>query len=83
MNFKLVRGSGYTICRGNDCKKLETLVSAKGRIKRKTVCLKVTGLHAGGVFEMYFCKDCINDIYEYFKQLSPTEVNLAIITDEV
>lgn len=69
MRIALEKASGRAKCRNNSCKKKEEYISANGRIKSETTCAAITMDSAAGFNTSYYCRDCIEVIYEDIKKI--------------
>lgn len=68
MKIKLEKASGHAICRSGFCEAKSEYIN-KGRIKRDTTCAAITMSSAAGTNTSYYCRDCIDKIYEEIKKV--------------
>jgi len=69
MRIQLIKASGRALCRSKDCKRLPEYVSEKGRIKSGTTCVAITMDSAAGFNTSYYCRDCVDKLYEDLKKI--------------
>jgi hypothetical protein len=70
MKIELVKASGKAMCRNRSCKcKIEFINPKSYRIKKDTTCAAITMESAAGWNTSYYCRDCIEIIYEDMKKI--------------
>jgi hypothetical protein len=69
MKIELEKSSGRAKCRARDCKKLPEYITDKGRIKVNTTCVAITMDSAAGWNTSYYCRDCVDKLYEDIKKI--------------
>ncbi len=69
MRLGLAKGTGRRKCRNPTCKKNPQYINDQGRIKKDTTCVWIEVQDAGGYAQAYYCRDCINEIYERMKKI--------------
>jgi hypothetical protein len=69
MKIKLIKASGRAKCRNLSCRKKQEFITDKGRIKTDTTCVAITMDSAAGYNTSYYCRDCIEIIYEDIKKI--------------
>lgn len=69
MKIELKKSSGRTKCRSNICLKKSEYISDNGRIKKDTTCAAITMDSASGYNTSYYCRDCIDKVYEDLKKI--------------
>ena len=74
MKINLIKASGRAICRSKDCKKKPEYISEKGRIKADTTCVAIMMDSAAGYHTSYYCRDCIDQLYEDIRKILNTKL---------
>lgn len=69
MRIKLIKASGRAKCRNRDCKNKEEYINENGRIKKDTTCAAITMDSAAGYNTSYYCRDCIDTVYEDIRKI--------------
>lgn len=69
MRIELEKASGASKCRGPDCSMNPDYLTDKGRIKRGTTCVAITMGSAAGYNTSYYCRDCIDKIYDDIRKV--------------
>lgn len=69
MRIKLEKASGRAKCRNAGCKLKPEYISESGRIKSDTTCAAIRMDSAAGYNTSYYCRDCIELIYEDIKKI--------------
>lgn len=69
MKIVLEKSSGRAKCRARTCKKLELYISESGRIKKDSTCAAITMDSAAGWNTSYYCRDCIDTLYNDIKKI--------------
>lgn len=69
MRIGLDKASGKAKCRYEKCKRKPEYISVKGRIKKDTTCAWISAQGAGGWHTSFYCRDCIDDIYQEMKKI--------------
>lgn len=69
MKIELEKASGLAKCRSGFCLKKPEYISEAGRIKRDTTCVAITMRSAAGRNTSYYCRDCIDKIYEDMRKI--------------
>lgn len=69
MKIDLEKASGRAKCRNRSCQKKPEYISANGRIKSGTTCAAITMDSAAGFNTSYYCRECIEIIYEDIKKI--------------
>ena len=69
MKIELEKSSGRAKCRAFNCKELPEYISEGGRIKSGTTCVAITMDSAGGYNTSYYCRDCIDKLYDDIRKI--------------
>lgn len=69
MRIELEKASGKAICRNRNCQKKTEYISENGRIKSQTTCAAITMQSAAGFNTSYYCRDCIDQLYQDIKKI--------------
>jgi hypothetical protein len=69
MQLGLEKASGKSKCRHQGCKQKPEFISEKGRIKKDTTCVWISTQGPGGWHTSYYCRDCIDTIYQEMKKI--------------
>lgn len=68
MEIEIIKSSGRAMCRG-DCKMNPEYVDEKGNIKKGNSCAKITIWGAKGGASAFYCRDCIDTLYEDVRKI--------------
>jgi hypothetical protein len=69
MKISLEKASGRAYCRGAECKSDPKFISDSLRIKSGTTCVAISMSSAGGYNTSYYCRDCVDKLYEDMKKI--------------
>jgi hypothetical protein len=69
MRLGLEKASGRAKCRHEQCQRKTEYINEKGRIKSGTTCVWISTEGAGGWHTSYYCRDCVDKIYEEMKKI--------------
>lgn len=69
MRIALEKSSGRAKCRHEQCEAKEEYISKAGRIKTGTTCAAISTEGAGGWHTSYYCRSCIDKVYEQMKKI--------------
>lgn len=69
MKIELEKASGKAMCRNKTCRKKPEYISENGRIKSQTTCVSFTMQSAAGFNTSYYCRDCVDQLYEDIKKI--------------
>jgi hypothetical protein len=74
MEIEIKKASGRALCRGTNCKRSPEYVKPNGNIVRGTSCAYIVIQTAGLVYSAYYCRDCIDDLYQKMKEKLDTNL---------
>ena len=69
MKITLIKSSGRCLCRNSTCEKKTEYITKSGRIKKDTTCAAIDMDSAAGYNTSYYCRDCIDKIYDDIKKI--------------
>ena len=69
MQIKIEKSTGRRICRHDLCKKNPNLISDDGKIKKEVICAAVTITSSSGRSTAYYCRECIDHLYNDIKKI--------------
>ena len=68
MQIELKKSSGKPYCRPPRCKRNSDYIDSNGRIKKDTVCCKITIRTASGSRSAFFCRECLEKIHDEIRE---------------
>lgn len=69
MKITIIKASGRALCRGPRCEKKPEFVKDNGNIIKDSRCAKVSIWGAQGGSTAFYCRDCIDKLYEDVRKI--------------